>query len=246
MKARLELPRERRQTDHVAFRMASLSVDHLAVCAPCALALSLERGIALTFARPGPLGSRDRSRSVHTGVPGRSAPPTAGPVFRPGTSSACMCVFGLAVPTAPWEMASQRVIAVLSATSVAVHGGPALARRGWVCPRTPSPAACPERGDIDGFAPSPDPLLRRLSERRSRRGQGQLAHELSASGAPAVCVRGLRLRFREGTRGGAVLRPAAQPAAPWPQTANPRSSPPGPPRRVIGDSTAGSGWSALS
>ena len=135
-------------------------------------------------------------------------------------SGTCASRFWLAVPDAQPGTASLRAIAVLNAASLAAHGRPALVRRGWECPRTPSPAARIKQGEVLGFAPSSGPALRRLHVRRSRPGPRQLADRLPAPGAQALRVRGLRLHLREGVDRGAAFRPAALPAGPSPETTN--------------------------
>lgn len=129
----------------------------------------------------------------------------------------------LAVPAALSGTVPWRVIVVSSTASVVVRGGSALARRrGRVCPRSPGPAACTERGDLDGFASSPGSLLRRVSGRRPRSGQRQLANGFHASGAPVLHVRGLRLHLREGAHRGAAFRPATPSSGRRPEAANQR------------------------
>lgn len=126
------------------------------------------------------------------------------------------------------------------AASVAVRGEPALMRQSRVLSRTPGPAAHIERGEIHGFASSSGPLLRGLSGWGSRPGPRQLVDGLSASGAQALRVRGLRLHVREGVDRGAAFRSAAL-SARCEQEAADRSSA----RRVSGAPSA-MGWDVAS
>lgn len=125
--------------------------------------------------------------------------------------------------TAPW---------CVTAAFLAFDGGTTIARwRGRVCPRTPGSVARTERGDIDGFPPSPRPLLRGLPRWLSRPGQRELAYGFPAPGAPALRLRGLRLHIPQGDHRGATIRPAAPPALRAPATSASRA----PARRMIDD-----------
>jgi hypothetical protein len=117
----------------------------------------------------------------------------------------------------------REVIATLTNAVVAVRGETGVRTEG---------------GDVHGFASSPDALLRRLSVRRARSRQRQLANGLPAPGAAAVRVRRLRLHVSEGA--GRV--PAFRSAAPQAWRGGPQAAEWGAARRMIGGMSRGVSW----